>query len=110
MGISECGASHRRGQNPAQYERHKKPKQGNCWENRQDPLIPSLHCLTPNMWISRQFRRLSRVLASKSDFLSFLRNRRRTYGSSFLASMEVIGGNRVRLCLAALKGVHIPRK
>ena len=24
----------------------------------------------PNMWISRQFRRLSRVLASKSDFLS----------------------------------------
>ena len=26
------------------------------------------------MWISRQFRRLSRVLASKSDFLSLLRN------------------------------------
>jgi len=28
------------------------------------------------MWISRQFRRLSRVLASKSDFLSLLRNSR----------------------------------
>jgi len=27
------------------------------------------------MWISRQFRRLSRILASKSDFLSLLRNR-----------------------------------
>jgi hypothetical protein len=28
----------------------------------------------PNMRISRQFRRLSRVLATQSDFLSFLRN------------------------------------
>jgi hypothetical protein len=26
------------------------------------------------MWISRQFRRLSRVLASKSDFFSLLRS------------------------------------
>src|SRR5438477_10719245 len=40
----------------------------------------------PNMGISRQFRRLSRVLASKSDFLSFLRNRRRTCKSSFFQS------------------------
>jgi hypothetical protein len=38
----------------------------------------------PNMGISRQFRRLSRVLASKSDFLSFLRNRPPTRGFSFL--------------------------
>ena len=30
--------------------------------------------IDPNMWISRQFRRLSRVLASKSDFLSLLRS------------------------------------
>ena len=36
------------------------------------------------MWISRQFRRLSRVLASKSDFLSFLRNRPPTREFSFL--------------------------
>src|SRR5438094_10249039 len=38
----------------------------------------------PNMRISRQFRRLSRVLASKSDFLSFLRNRPPTREFSFL--------------------------
>ena len=38
----------------------------------------------PNMGISRQFRRLSRVLASKSDFLSFLRNRPPTREFSFL--------------------------
>src|SRR4029077_21213277 len=37
----------------------------------------------PNMWISRQFRRLSSVLASKSDFLSFLRNRWRSFEFSF---------------------------
>src|SRR5947207_6550524 len=37
-----------------------------------------------NRWISRQFRRLSRVLASKSDFLSFLRNRPPTREFSFL--------------------------
>src|SRR5205085_11453777 len=36
------------------------------------------------MGISRQFRRLSCVLASKSDFLSFLRNHRRSRESSFL--------------------------
>src|SRR4026209_1576374 len=38
----------------------------------------------PNMRISRQFRRLSRVLASKSDFLSFLRNHRRPREFLFL--------------------------
>src|SRR5213080_4153575 len=37
-----------------------------------------------NMWISRQFRRLSRVLANKSDFPSFLRNRPPTREFSFL--------------------------
>jgi hypothetical protein len=36
------------------------------------------------MWISRQFRRLYRVLASKSDFLSFWRNRPPTREFSFL--------------------------
>src|SRR5690349_3192803 len=36
------------------------------------------------MRISRQFRRLSRVLASKSDFLLFLRNRPPTREFSFL--------------------------
>src|SRR4029077_7946931 len=48
------------------------------------------------MWISRRFRRLSRVLASKSDFLSFLRNRRRTYESSFLAYSNIASSSRKR--------------
>ena len=38
------------------------------------------------MRISRQFRRVSRVLPSKSDFLSFLRNRPPTREFSFLYS------------------------
>src|SRR5580765_7020280 len=51
-------------------------------------MLLMFRMMGPNMWISRQFRRLSRVLASKSDFLSLLRNRRRTYESSFLALQQ----------------------
>src|SRR5437773_2245993 len=43
----------------------------------------------PNMWVSRQFRRLSRVLAGKSGFVSILRNCPPTREFSFLYAAKL---------------------